>query len=734
MFHRSLALKRRPGLVSSDVISSTDSMHIHSNNKWQARLRIGIVGCGQVAAHHARFIKALNTAQLIAVADVNEEAARRFAETHGIPHVRATIDDLLESTELDVLHVITPPAYHYECAKAALDRGIHVFVEKPVAFTVREVTDLYERAAARGVLLCPDFLQLFHPKIQELMALIDSEQLGRVVHVESYLCLNPDDTPEMLEAEGIHWIYRLPGGPLRDFTSHLLSLAVYFAGWPNDIHVSKNSGGTLPQGLVDHVVVHMNGTRSTATILLSYLARPSAYSLRVLCERGSAEVNFDTQTLLVHRQTFLPRRIVSATANFTDACRLSVQAVGNIVNYFRGKLVPYGGMQVLIPRFYDSILHMKPPPISRELATAVTRAEEAIFSGLTPPGFTGRYCPSMQTTIRHVDRVLVTGANGYVGWQVVQALVEQGYYVRALVRPTSSPERLQQLGVEVFLGDVRRLEDVSAAANGMQIIVHLAAGMKGSQAFIVDTCVRGTQNVAEAAALQRVKRVIYMSSFSAYDFARLRDGEDITETSPLEAQPESRGAYSLGKRRAEDIALSHLADSTAPWTILRPALIVGRGRDIFAPVGARIGNTLVCLGRPRKRLLLVHVEDVAAAVLQLIQNNRTQGQVYILSHRPITVREYVDTCIRRSRYPDVRVLYIPYFLARLGSWMAALVQKLTHLGPSINRRRLLSVYREVGINSTLLLQHTGWQPMGALLTRLHADQVEVDVDHQAPAG
>jgi hypothetical protein len=66
----------------------------------------------------------------------------------------------------------------------------------------------------------------------------------------------------------------------------------------------------------------------------------------------------------------------------------------------------------------------------------------------------------------------------------------------------------------------------------------------------------------------------------------------------------------------------------------------------------------------------------------------------------------------------MRVLYVPYFVARLGAWMAALVQKLTHLGPSINRRRLLSLYRDVGVNSTLLQQHTGWQPAGALLERV----------------
>ena len=110
----------------------------------------------------------------------------------------------------------------------------------------------------------------------------------------------------------------------------------------------------------------------------------------------------------------------------------------------------------------------------------------------------------------------------------------------------------------------------------------------------------------------------------------------------------------------------------------------------------------MCLGHPRKRLLLVHVEDVAAAVLQLLQNKNSMGQVYTLSDHPITVREYFDICIRQSCYQDIWVLYIPYFVARFGGWMAALVQKLIPLGPSINRRRLLSLYRDVGVDCTLL--------------------------------
>jgi predicted dehydrogenase/nucleoside-diphosphate-sugar epimerase len=704
---------------------------MNSNNNQQKRLRIGIVGCGRVAEYHARFIKGLSHAQMVAIADINQVAARQFAEAHGIATVCATLDELLNTIELDVLHVITPPAYHYECARAALERGVHVFIEKPIAFTAREVSDLYDRAAARGLSLCPDFLQLFHPKMRELATAVESGQLGRVVHVESYLHIDLNQSPELLEAEGIHWSYRLPGGLLRDYSSHLLYMALYFAGSPNNIHVSRNSRGSLPHGLVDHLTVHVDGAQSTATILLTCLARPSAYGVRVFCEKGSAEINFETQTLLISRESSLPRRIVSATANFTQSCRLSWQGINTIVNYLRGSLVPYAGMQALLPLFYDSILNSKMPPISRELATAVVWAEEEIFSGSTQPSFQGRCAKSQQTEIRQAERVLVTGANGYVGSRVVKALVERGYYVRALVRPTGSPEKLERLGVEVFLGDVRRVEDVNNAAEGMQIIVHMAAGMKGTHEFMVDSCVRGTQSVAEAASLQGVKRVIYMSSLSVYDYAGQRNGTEFTETTPLEAHAETRGAYSLGKRRAEDIALSHLADNATPWTVLRPSLIVGNGSDICAPVGSKIGNNVVCLGSPRKRLPLVHVDDVAAAVLQVLQNPNTRGQVYVLSDPDtITVRTYVKSCLR-SRFRDLRIIHVPYVVMRAAGLVAALVKKVTGFGPTINRRRLLSVYRDIGASSALLQRHTGWQPAGALLERLNQEADGIQVDRAA---
>jgi nucleoside-diphosphate-sugar epimerase len=495
--------------------------------------------------------------------------------------------------------------------------------------------------------------------------------------------------------------------------------------------VTSRACGILPQGLPDHLTVQIDGTQCTATVLLSCAINPSSLGVRVLCEHGSAEASFDTQTILVRGQSPLPRRVALATSNFTDSWRLSITAISNILNYLRGKVVPYAGLRSLLPAFYASIRNSDLPPIRRELARAVSVAEETIFANAPQVATEGVCSRSAQTDFRHQQRVLVTGAGGRIGKAVVTVLVQNGYYVRALVRPTSSVEFLKQLGVEVFLGDVRRFEDVNVAAAGMDVVVHLAAGLHGSDEFVINTSVQGTQNISRAALLQRVKRVIYMSSMSVYDVAAMKNRETIAEDSPLEEQAESRGAYSLGKRRAEGIALQHLGDKSPTWTILRPSLVVGRGSDPAGAAGWMLGRNLVCLSSPRKRLLLIHVEDVATAVVQIIQHESTRAKIYTLSQpERITLREYVNACIRPQQ-DGIRALYVPYWLAMLGVAGAKAAKKLFGRGPRLNRRRLLSLYRNMNADCERLRQDTGWQPAPGLLRRLGAAAEGSVVEEQA---
>jgi 2-alkyl-3-oxoalkanoate reductase len=687
-------------------------------------LQVGIIGCGRVADYHVRAIKAANT-QLVGIADVNLESARRLARLHGVQKAYGSMEELLGTHQLDVVHIVTPPAYHYECAKTAIEHGASVLVEKPVVFTQPQAADLYDRAAKNQVFVCPDFILLFHPKMQKVLWLLESGRFGKVVHVDSHLRVDPGvlQSPDLREAPGLHWSYKLPGGVLHNYITHPLYMALHFTGPLNDLAVSGRSFGRLPQQLVDHLTIQIEGERCTASVLLSFHLQPATQDLRIYCEKGNVYINFDWQIVVVESHDSLPRIVNRALATYLQAGQLARESTSSLWRLARRKVVPYAGLHILTSRFYQSISQSAPPPISRELTMDVVKAEELIIQGAGKLHLDTHDRLSRQTNVRNSDRVLVTGGTGYVGFHVVKQLVNAGYYVRTMARPASRVERLETLGVEVMFGDVRCVEDVKRAGEGMDLIVHLAAAISGRPDFMIEAAVQGTRNIASVAAQQQIKRVIYVSSMSVYNFHKLRNGDRITEDSPLEDKPELRGAYTLAKRNAEDVALAHLKEQSPSWTILRPSVVVGKGRDLASQVGKQIGSTLICLSSPRNELRIIHVEEVAAAIVELLRSENAQGQIFNLSHDSVSVRQYVDACVQPGQPGRLRVIYVPYFVAWLVSKTFGVLKKVTGRGFGFNQHQLSYMYRNVGADSSHLSRQIGWQPRIKILPTLAAESI-----------
>src|SRR5437870_248165 len=217
-------------------------------------IRVGILGCGRLAEHHLRFVAENPRAELAGLSDTDLARARSLAERYHVPHVFSSLTQMLESGTIDVLHVVTPPALHYQHACYAIDKGIHVFIEKPVAFSVDEVKDLYTRAAQKKVKICPDFLQLFHPIVEKISDLLADGQFGSVIHVESFMAVE-SALPELKEWPGTHWSFELPGGVLHNYITHPLYLTLNWIGRARNISVRSRSYGLLPQGLTDHLDV-----------------------------------------------------------------------------------------------------------------------------------------------------------------------------------------------------------------------------------------------------------------------------------------------------------------------------------------------------------------------------------------------------------------------------------------------------------------------------------------------
>ncbi len=174
--------------------------------------------------------------------------------------------------------------------------------------------------------------------------------------------------------------------------------------------------------------------------------------------------------------------------------------------------------------------------------------------------------------------ILVTGATGFLGHNLIPLLVGRGHRVRALVRPTSDHGFLRECGVELAFGDVRDARTVGAAMAGCQAVIHAAGKFRfwGEPGEFASTNVEGTRNVLEAARCAGVQRFIHISTIAV--IGNPRPGLLIAEDTPCAPADD----YQRSKLEGERLALAYHVDYGLPVIVLRPGAFYGPwGRYAF---------------------------------------------------------------------------------------------------------------------------------------------------------
>src|SRR3990172_2325356 len=124
-------------------------------------IRIGVIGYGYWGPNIVRNLYGLEGCQVAAVCDHSPEALKRVKQTYPDLPVTPNPSDLLTSAQIDAIAVVTPVSTHFELAKAALENGKHVFVEKPFTSTSQQAEDLIELAERRHLKIMVDHTSLF---------------------------------------------------------------------------------------------------------------------------------------------------------------------------------------------------------------------------------------------------------------------------------------------------------------------------------------------------------------------------------------------------------------------------------------------------------------------------------------------------------------------------------------------------------------------------------------------
>jgi predicted dehydrogenase len=292
--------------------------------------RAAIVGAGFVARVHARAMRELGV-ELVAVCGRTKEGAEAFAE--GMPY--EDLETLLDRERPDVLHVCTPNHVHVGQALAALERGVHVVCEKPLAVSTEESGRLVEAAGSRGLVGATCYHVRGYPLVEQLRADISAGALGDVTAVHGrYLC---DDILSVASAWRIDPARSGPSYVVGDLGTHWLDAAEHVTGLRvAEVFAEFRSFGD-PR-LEDYAALLLRfGGGAVGSLVLSAGAagRKNQLLLEVEGTRGGATWDQEEPNAMLRRHAAEPSQIVvkDPAANAPPARPLARYPAGHAEGY-----------------------------------------------------------------------------------------------------------------------------------------------------------------------------------------------------------------------------------------------------------------------------------------------------------------------------------------------------------------------------------------------------------------
>ncbi|MCC2640016.1 MAG: uncharacterized protein K0S45_429 [Nitrospira sp.] len=652
-------------------------------------LRIALIGAGRHAQHHARAILRCSGVQLVAVADPSDAAQAAMRDL--VPGIACfkTPEELFASEHLNVVHIITPPASHALLARMALKKGCHIYVEKPFTESVEDAQHILTEAGAKGLRVCAGHQLLYEPPTRVLTRYLPS--IGRIVHVESYFSFRT-----VRHAPGGRKILRADH-QLVDILPHPVYLLLQVLeqaaeGRSELLSLEVSQAGTV------HALVRRGGV--TGSLVVTLEGRPVESYLRVVGRNGSLFADYVRSTT---QRSVGPGSsgIDKLFAPYRQAWQLLIGTTSAMASRFLRSQQSYPGLAELFSAFYASARNGTPSPLSPESVLETVRicdrvaqalkAAEAKALAAAAPG---------QVDCRGV---LVTGGTGFLGKEIVRALLSRGRPVRVVARREPSPwERIA--GAEYVVADVA----TGIAADlfkGVDTVIHAAAETAGGWPEHQRNSLDATEHMIRGAASAGIAQFVHVSSLAVLAQG---NGEPIGDDHPLEPDSKGSGPYVWGKLESERLAVQLGRELGLSVKVVRPGALVDY-RDFDPPgrLGKRLGNIFVAVGSSSDRLGVVDVGFSGRFMAWMVDSwDRVASPLNLLDPVSPTKRELLDR-LRRSN-PDLTVIWLPRMALVPLSLLATLGQKVLRPGkPAVDVAKVFSVlpYDTSGIAT--LAPHVG---------------------------
>jgi predicted dehydrogenase/nucleoside-diphosphate-sugar epimerase len=663
------------------------------------KFRVGIIGAGYVSAHHLRALKSLPSVQVVGIADLDLEKAKAVASAFGLSCAYGSVEELLASG-VDVVHVLTPPAFHAALSIQALQAGAHVLVEKPMAETPGQCEQMMAAARASGCTLGVMHSGRMDPIVQRGVEIMRGGGIGRIISLDFH---RSSDYPAWPGGGKLPPQYRKGSYPFQDLGVHGLAIAEAFLGEAKSAKIDFRSTGLDSNLLFDEWTATVDCERGPARLYLSWNVRPIRSQVIVHGTRGVMQIDCFLQTCYVTKLLPGPKFASPVICAMRNAAASLYEVPRNVLRFMTKRMPGAPGIHQNIHEFYAALKQGAAVPVTAEEGLRLVKAMEA---GCAEADRQRDVLRQAQLTLRPAADVLVTGAGGFLGRTLVRRLVQEGAKVRAGVR------RIPQEpvpGVDYLAGELGDPEYVDALVAGVDAVFHVGAAMKGSAADFQRSTVAGTRNVIDACLKSRVQRMVYVSSLSVLDHARRRDGR-VSENWPLEPHAELRGAYTQTKLEAERMVMDAAKTKGLPAVMIRPGVIFGPGVEPSSPAGsfAMFGRWIV-VGNGSLPLPLVYVDDVVDALLLALSRPGLEGVlVNLVDPTGVTQREFIH--IAQAARPNIKASYVPQPMLMAAAVGIEALGSLLKRNVPLSRYRIRSIRPLHNFDQTAAQQQLGWMP------------------------
>lgn len=354
-------------------------------------LRVAIIGCGKIADAHAFQIQRIKGCEIVGVCDTEPLMARQLSERFQVKRWYSSLEDLIEDARPDVMHITTPPDSHYKIAHLCLQRGCHVYVEKPFTLNEEDAHRLIDMANEKQLKLTAGHDGQFSHVARRMRTLVQEGYLGGApVHMESYYCyeLGESSYARALLSDKQHWVRRLPGKLLHNIISHGIARIAEFltSDSPQVIahgFVSPHLKRKGEEEIIDELrVIISEDNRTTAYFTFSSQMRPALHQFRLYGPKNGLILDHNHETLIKLRGTNFKSYLEKFIPPVTLAAQYLDNLKGNVGKFLGRDFHMSAGMHYLIGSFYRSITQGEPVPIPYREILLTARIMDDIFAQL----------------------------------------------------------------------------------------------------------------------------------------------------------------------------------------------------------------------------------------------------------------------------------------------------------------------------------------------------------------